>query len=107
MIGHDAVVRVSGEIDLATVEPLRDYLNAAIDVVVPPGRVIVDLNGVEFFSSAGIGELVTARNACIEQATPLILVAEQPVVLRPMETTGLARMFDIRSSGGAIPEQAL
>src|SRR5689334_3430249 len=57
--GHDAVLRVAGEIDLLTVAQLR----AALDQALAGGRraLVVDVREVSFVACAGIGLLVDAR----------------------------------------------
>ena len=50
----DCVVRVRGEVDMATVAQLRATLAGV--------HVTVDMAGVGFFDSMGVGVLVHARN---------------------------------------------
>ena len=52
-----SVVEVAGEVDAHTAPTVRDAVEAAI---VPGARVIVDLSGVSFLDSTGLGVLVTA-----------------------------------------------
>jgi anti-sigma B factor antagonist len=54
-------VVVSGEIDMVTVGTLRDALGRAI--ARRPDRLELDLAGVTFLGSAGIGVLAVARRA--------------------------------------------
>jgi ABC-type transporter Mla MlaB component len=57
---HEAVVvEVGGEIDLHSAPRLREELGRALESNTPP-RVIIDLAGVSFIDSTGIGVLVGA-----------------------------------------------
>lgn len=53
----------------------------------PPRRLIVDLSGVRFCGTAGIGALVQARVKAQAQATELVLVCSHPVS-RTLDLTG-------------------
>jgi anti-sigma B factor antagonist len=48
---QDHTVRISGELDRATAPQLRTALQA---LTRPPGRIILDLSGLEFIDSAGL-----------------------------------------------------
>ncbi|RJQ66655.1 anti-sigma factor antagonist [Pseudonocardiaceae bacterium YIM PH 21723] len=91
------MIRVGGEIDLATTPALRRLLGAVRDNVGPERAMVIDLRKVRFFSSSGIAELITARTHCRKQGAELIIIADNSVVLRPMQVTGLTTIFDIRA----------
>jgi anti-anti-sigma factor len=61
-----------------------------------PARLVIDLTGAEFFSSAGIAVLVLAHGNGVGVA--LRVVASDRVVLRPLELTGLIGDLAIYSS---------
>ena len=77
------VVTLTGELDLSTVPALRGCL-APLE-----GRVIVDLRGVSFLDSSGIGALVAARKALSNRGGDLTLRAPSSRVRRVLELTGL------------------
>ena len=56
--GDIVVLRVSGEVDLATVDLLRAALDALLDQ--RPHHLIVDLSQLGFCDGQGLDELVTA-----------------------------------------------
>lgn len=90
------VVRLSGEIDIATTELAAEAIRAA---VAPPARlVLIDLSAVSFCSSAGLGNLVEARRLAVEHAIELALVGVGRPVDRPLAATGLRGQFRIHSS---------
>ena len=94
----DAVplVRVSGEIDVATAPPLRDRLQS----LTTSGRssVVVDLLGVTFLDSTALGVLVGALKRCREAGGDLPLVIAEQRILKVFEITGLTGVFPIFDS---------
>lgn len=79
------VLTVAGEIDMATSPVLENAVRDALTRT--PKRLVIDLSGAEFFSSAGITVLMLAhRNRA---GVALRVVAKDRVVLRPLELTGL------------------
>jgi anti-anti-sigma factor len=82
---HDdaPIVMLTGEVDLSTLPELRACL-APLE-----GRVIVDLYGVSFLDSSGIGVLVAARKALSSNGGDLMLRSPRYGVRRVLELTGL------------------
>lgn len=96
--GEEAVVvLVNGDVDSSTADQLRDQLNTALDVAVthPSRLVIVDLQAVNFFGSAGLNALLDCHEAGQAAGTAVRLVADHPQVLQPIRVTELDRIFDI------------
>ncbi len=94
--GHAVIVHVIGEVDMTTGPELERELTAARSLAgVAPGAVVIDLDRVGFFGSAGLALLVATRQACQEQGLQLHVVAASQVVLRPLQVTGLDHVFDI------------
>ncbi|MFG1818818.1 STAS domain-containing protein [Kribbella sp. NPDC049174] len=89
------LVRLSGEIDIATTEFAAESIRAA---VAPPARlVLIDVSAVTFCSSAGLGNLVEARNLAGQHNITLALVGVGRPVDRPLAVTGLGGQFRIYS----------
>jgi anti-sigma B factor antagonist len=87
-------VSVAGDIDLATAPSLRSTLTAALDGPPPsPTLLQVDLSGVGFLDSTGIGALVGVRNHATGKACRVQLVGLQPAVRRILAMTGLLDGF--------------
>jgi anti-anti-sigma factor len=87
------LVRLSGEIDIASTEFAAEAIRAA---VAPPARlVLIDVSAVTFCSSAGLGNLVEARNLAGRHNITLALVGVGRPVDRPLSVTGLGRQFRI------------
>lgn len=94
-----SVVEVAGEVDAHTAPTVRDAVEAAI---VPGARVIVDLSGVSFLDSTGLGVLVTALKHVREADGTLDLVVTSPRVLKVFELTGLDVVIPIHEELGAL-----
>ncbi|ADB29801.1 anti-sigma-factor antagonist [Kribbella flavida DSM 17836] len=90
------LVRLSGEIDIATTDFASESIRAA---VAPPARlVLIDVSAVTFCSSAGLGNLVEARRLAGQHGIVLALVGVGRPVDRPLAVTGLGQQFQIFSS---------
>lgn len=90
--GGRMVVRVGGEIDLATVPALRDALAAAQArhrAEGLNGPVAVDVSDVRFIDASGLGVLVAAARRGREGGGDLVLRDPSPRMYRLLELTGL------------------
>jgi anti-sigma B factor antagonist len=93
------VIAAAGELDMYTVTPLREKLE---DVLDRGGRnVLVDLTGVSFLESTTIGVLLEAAGRLRSTSGHLVLVADDPRVLRVFGIAGLERVLRVESS---LPE---
>lgn len=97
------VVQATGELDLASAPHLRDCLRQLIDA--GSRRLVVDLRGVTFLDSSGLGVLVGARRL-LERNEPdgdwsMRLVCAGGSVLRVLRVTGLHRAFSLHAT---LPE---
>jgi anti-sigma B factor antagonist len=92
------VVRLRGDLDLLTAPLLREALRPLIH---EPGTVLVNLTGVGFLGSAGLAELAGAQDGATGNGARLALVASGRAVVRPLEVTGLAELFQIFDSEDA------
>jgi anti-anti-sigma factor len=83
------VLRISGELDLASVESVR----AGIDpyLVATPRRVTFDLEELTFMDSSGIALLVQVAN----RINQVELINLTPIVHRLLEATGLLEVFGL------------
>lgn len=94
--GVHTVVRVVGEVDLDTAQRLRERLIG----LVTDGqyRLVVDLEGVEFLDSFGLGVLVGGRKRVLSHAGSFTLVCTQESLLKVFHITGLSSVFPIHAS---------
>lgn len=92
--GDCAVVRVCGDIDISTAPGLR----AALDRP-DTDHMVVDLRGVAFLDSTGLGVLVGALKRLRRRGGSLKVVADRGGrVRRLFELTNLSRAFDLQTS---------
>lgn len=96
-----AIVTVVGEIDMETAPQLTEALFDAIvadeagqDATSTP--VFLDLRGVTFLASAGLAVLIGGQQQCHQAGRELIVVADQPQVLRVLRITELDATLTIR-----------
>jgi anti-sigma B factor antagonist len=95
------VLVVRGEVDLSTGGRLRDTVSNVLQQT-SAGPVILDLSGVEFLSSSGLGLLVALDEEGRRLSRPLrIVVDETRPVIRPITTMGLD---DVLSLFGTVDE---
>jgi anti-sigma B factor antagonist len=92
--GAVAVVAVHGELDIDSAPALKEALVEAIGEH-PGERIVVDLEGLEFIDSAGLGILLGGLKRARVADGELVLVATGRNVLRVFELTGLVRVFEI------------
>jgi anti-sigma B factor antagonist len=90
--GVDArVVTVTGEVDTLTAPQLAGLLNEQLSTAARV--VVVDLDGVEFFGSAGLSALFEANELATEQDRALWLVCHSRIANRALEITELRERF--------------
>ena len=94
--GAATVLAVRGELDVYTAPRLRERL---VELVNQGKRMIViDLEGVEFLDSTGLGVLVGGLKRLRTNDGDLSLVCTQHRILRVFEITGLTKVFTIHTS---------
>jgi anti-sigma B factor antagonist len=87
--------RVRGEVDVSTASIFRDDLARAVDRGDP--RVVVDLSGVTFMDSSGLGVLVGALRRMRDDGRTLRVIGLNPTTRRLFDATGLAEAFGVHS----------
>ncbi|MEU0551329.1 STAS domain-containing protein [Micromonospora sp. NPDC005979] len=91
-VGDQVVqVRVTGEVDIATVAAFRSALWSA------PARPVVqlDLSGLRLLSAAGVRALLAAHLRVRARGGELVVVDPTPTVARVLRATGLHRVVPI------------
>ena len=95
-VGSHAVVDVKGEIDVYTAPKLREKL---IELVSEGSyNVIVNLEGVDFLDSTGLGVLVGALKRVKAHDGSLSLICSQDKILKIFKITGLTKVFSIHAT---------
>jgi anti-sigma B factor antagonist len=87
-----AVLKVDGDIDLATVPALDAAISEAL--IPRPTGLVIDLTDVGFLASAGLQALVATHNAVSETAR-FAVVANSAATSRPIQLTGLDQIFEL------------
>ena len=90
------VVSVRGEVDIATSPRLREIVIGLVSD--GHAEIIVDLEGVDFLDSTGLGVLVGALKRVRTHGGELRLICTVPRVLKVFEITGLDRVFVLADS---------
>jgi anti-anti-sigma factor len=90
-----AIVRLTGELDLAGVPRLRSAL-AGLD-----GDVELDCSGLEFIDAAGLRAFQLAHEACAERGCKLVLRDPSSAVSRLLQIVRLDTVFLIRGTSEA------
>jgi anti-sigma B factor antagonist len=95
-VAHDeeeTVVSVSGELDVSTADHLAETVNDQLRD--SPGRIVVDLAGLDFCDSLGLGTLVVLSRTARVQQTYLVLRNPSPFFTRMLEVTGVGEGLNI------------
>jgi anti-sigma B factor antagonist len=87
------VIAVSGEIDVYTAPKLREKLISLVEA--GSYQLIIDMEGVEFLDSTGLGVLVGGLKRVRAHDGWIDLVCTQSRILRIFRITGLNKVFSI------------
>jgi anti-sigma B factor antagonist len=92
-IGETCVVRVGGELDIATAPALESNLLHAMDS--EAASVVLDLERVTFIDSMGLRVLIWAANASREDGDRLRIDCGVGAVGRMIELTGVEHLLPL------------
>jgi anti-anti-sigma factor len=92
----EAVVSVAGEIDMLTVTQLSTMINNILGDS-PPPRIVLDMGGVTFCDSQGLGTLVVLSRKATTAQSCLVLTNVADFLLRVLDITGLRSALMIRN----------
>lgn len=97
--GNVPILGVTGEVDVYSAPEVKER----IDELIRSGQttLIIDLSGVAFLDSTGLGALVEARTAAAEAGGSLPIVCTQERILKLFTITGLDGVFSIHPDVGA------
>ena len=90
------VIALSGSADMAEAEELNRVLAEAAER--EKAMLVIDLSGLGFIGSMGLGSLIKAQSVCRRHGGKVVLVKPQPEVHRVLKTTQLDQLFEICSS---------
>lgn len=90
------IVHLVGEIDLRTSPQLRRVFLELVDE--KPERIILNLAGVGYVDSSGVGTMVELKRLAMRKGGEVVLVGLQPRVRSLFEITRLDKFFTIADS---------
>jgi anti-sigma B factor antagonist len=90
-----AVLAVGGEVDVYSSPAFRARMLELLDA---DPQLVVDLSGLAFIDSTGLGVLVAARNRALENGGAVAFVCTQDRVLKLLRITGLDSVFDVHAT---------
>lgn len=97
MEGKELQARIKGEVDLETADRLRQELEASLDHA-RPEVLLLDLAGVTFMDSSGLGVILGRYRRLKKQGGRVILSRPQPQVRRLLEISGLGKIMAIEAA---------
>ena len=92
-VGGRRVLDVAGEVDVYSAPALRERVTSLLQP--DSTQLVVDLTGISFIDSTGLGVLVAGQNRAGELGGGLSLVCQQERVLKLFRITGLDQVFAI------------
>jgi anti-anti-sigma factor len=99
---RETVIALYGEVDYATALDLR----AAISATLSAGDVdtiVVDLAGVTFLDSTGVGTLVVATRICNDLRVEFRVCDPNPFIAKLFTVVGVAEMLGLPPAPGVSP----
>lgn len=102
--GEHTVVAVGGEVDVYTAPKLREALVGLVNA--GQYHLVVDVEGVEFLDSTGLGVLVGGLKRVRNHDGSLQIVCTQERLLKIFRITGLTNVFAIHDTVDAAVSTA-
>ena len=93
----EVVFHLAGEIDVLTVTDLSNLVNEAL-AADPPARIVLDMAGVTFCDSQGLGTLVVLSRKAQHARSVLALTNVGDFLMRVLDITGLRSALMISST---------
>jgi anti-sigma B factor antagonist len=89
-----SVVRVDGELDLAT----KQHLEEAVERADPSGRLVIDLTACTFLDSSAVRVLMSTARSAQAAGGNLSLVASDPGLLRVLEIAAVDTVLSVHAT---------
>lgn len=93
----EITMQLAGEIDVLTVTELSTLVNDVL-AAEPPNRIVLDMAGVTFCDSQGLGTLVVLSRKAQHNQTVLALANVGDFLMRVLDITGLRSALMITAS---------
>ena len=88
-----AIIELTGELDLGSVDELREVALDTISTGQP--NLTLDLSAVTFIDSTGIGTIVGLANHARERNGTVTILNPSPQATRVVEMSGIDRHIDV------------
>ncbi|HET8714306.1 MAG TPA: anti-sigma factor antagonist [Holophagaceae bacterium] len=92
--GSASVVTIQGKVNFEVTAQLRDVIRETV-ATQQPKLLVINLDGVSFIDSSGLGLLVAARNSVDKSGGKLHLACLPPAVKKTFDQTNLTNYFSI------------
>lgn len=92
--GGETICRPVGELDAFTVSQFRQAL---AELAASP-RLVIDMSGVPFVDSAGLGALIGGIRRTREMGGDVAVACNRPTLIRLLRTTGFDRIVTVAES---------
>jgi anti-sigma B factor antagonist len=89
-VGEVTVIEISGEIDSNTAPQAQERV---LPLVQPGAKILLDLRGVEYMSSAGLRVLLSMYRQVVRQNGGIVLVGLAEEIKDTMSITGFLNFF--------------
>ena len=99
---RETVITLHGEFDYATAQDVRGAISAVLgprDIDV----IVVDLAGVTFLDSTGVGTLVVARRICADFEVEFRVSDPNPFISKLFTVVGVAEVLGVPTAPGFGP----
>jgi anti-sigma B factor antagonist len=99
---RESVIALHGEFDYATAQEVRGAISAVLgprDIDV----IVVDLAGVTFLDSTGVGTLVVARRICADFNVEFRVSDPNPFISKLFTVVGVAEILGVPTASGFGP----
>jgi anti-sigma B factor antagonist len=87
------VIRAAGELEIATVPEMRAVVAEISER--RPRALVFDFGRITYMDSSGLGILVSAKKRLAADKGEVVLITEQPVVLKALSLSGLDQIIRV------------
>jgi anti-sigma B factor antagonist len=97
-VGKDAMVRLTGRVDVDSSPDLRNRLRTLLSEATLLQTIVVDLAGVSYIETSGIATLIEALRIARHHQTSFRLQGLSGAALRLFKVTGVLALFEANDS---------
>jgi len=94
--GGATIARLIGSANMVSANHLQEQLLSLVED--RPQRLVLDLSGLDFISSVGLGGIIAAHVRCRHHGGSIVLAAPTPEILALLQVTNLTRLFPVHDS---------